>query len=116
MHQPPNAMREFIDQHGAEWVVYAVSTDPNEGASRRYLPNAFQKGWLVFESGHRKLRLAPIPTGWHEQSDEELRALLGEARPTTPTMPNGYRAYGAPEQPAGMRPADRPDDVASRRG
>ena len=106
-------MREFIDHNGAQWVVYAVSTDPNEGASRRYLPNAYQQGWLVFESGDRKLRLAPVPMGWHEQTDDELRGLLGQARPTTPTLPNGYRAYGAADRPAersAERPAERVDE------
>lgn len=102
-------MREFIDQDGAHWVAYSVITDPNEGASRRYLPNAYQQGWLVFESGDRKLRLAPVPVGWHEQSDDQLRALLAEARPTTPTLPTGYRAYGAPEQTE-ARPGERMDD------
>lgn len=102
-------MREFIDQNGAQWVVYAVNTDPNEAASRRYLPNAYQQGWLVFESGDRKLRLAPVPTGWHEQSDDQLRGLLGQARPTTPTLPNGYRAYGAAKRPA-ERPTERGDE------
>ena len=108
-------MREFIDQLGAQWVVYAVSTDPNEGASRRYLPNAFQQGWLVFESGDRKLRLAPVPMGWHEQSDDRLRALLAEARPTTPTLPNGYRAYGAPERPADRSPEHGDERTAMHR-
>jgi hypothetical protein len=37
---------------------------PGGEASRRYLPDDYRQGWLAFESGARKLRLAPIPAGW----------------------------------------------------
>ena len=36
-------------------------------------------GWLAFESGRVRRRLAPIPEGWHELSDAELRELLRSA-------------------------------------
>src|SRR5689334_21700219 len=97
-------MREFTDQDGCNWVVYAINDDAIEAPGRRYLPDAFRQGWLVFECGERKLRLAPIPAGWSDMRDDELKALLADAKPSTNTTPGGMRAYGA----------QRPDDDSSR--
>ena len=57
-------MREFTDQDGCNWVVYAITDGAIEGAGRRYLPDEYQRGWLVFECEHGKKRLAPPPDGW----------------------------------------------------
>ena len=89
-------MREFTDQHGARWVVYEVDASATAEASRRYLPGDYKTGWLVFETETRKLRLAPVPDGWHDITDTALRRLLLTATPTTPTTPRGQRAFGAP--------------------
>ena len=91
-------MREFTDVQGTSWLVYTVGTDAHGvEASRRYLPDAFRQGWLAFESGERKLRLAPVPAGWAELSDRELQDLLAQATPTESTRPTGRRAYGSPD-------------------
>jgi hypothetical protein len=89
-------MREFTDGDGAAWLVYAINDGAIEAPGRRYLPDAYQQGWLVFESGQRKLRLAPVPAGWADMRDDGLQALLAKARPSTNTTPGGMRAYGAP--------------------
>jgi hypothetical protein len=88
-------MREFTDQDGCNWVVYAINDAAIEAPGRRYLPDAFQQGWLVFECGERKLRLAPVPAGWSDLRNEELRTLLTQAKPTTNTTPGSMRAFGA---------------------
>lgn len=88
-------MREFTDRDGCNWVVYSINHGVMESGGRRYLPDEYQQGWLVFECGERKLRLAPVPAGWDGMSDDELRALLPLARPSTNTTPAGMRAYGA---------------------
>ena len=102
-------MRDFRDDQGVQWLVYAVHREAITGAAaergRRYLPDPYRGGWLVFESGERKLRLAPIPDGWDDLPDRTLRTLLAAAKPATPTTPRGQRAYGAP-------PAD--DEAAQR--
>lgn len=90
-------MREFTDLQGARWLVYTVGTAVHGvDVSRRYLPDEYRQGWLAFESGERKLRLAPVPAGWADMTDEQLRALLAQARPTETTRPSGYRPFGAP--------------------
>jgi hypothetical protein len=90
-------MREFTDEQGRRWIAYTVGTAAHGvNASRRYLPDEYRNGWLAFESGERKLRLAPVPAGWADMTDDQLRGLLGQARPTEPTRPTGRRAFGAP--------------------
>ena len=36
-------------------------------------------GWLAFESDSERRRLVPIPGGWHELAETELRRLWREA-------------------------------------
>ena len=88
-------MREFKDEDGSNWVAYAINDAAIEAPGRRYLPDAFQQGWLVFECGERKLRLAPVPAGWSDMRDEQLRELLSAAKPSMTTTPRGMRAFGA---------------------
>ena len=38
-------------------------------------------GWLAFEGRGEKRRLAPVPPGWAECPEHELRALLARAAP-----------------------------------
>ena len=40
-------MREFKDKDGSSWVAYAINDAAIEAPGRRYLPDAFQQGWLV---------------------------------------------------------------------
>jgi hypothetical protein len=97
-------MREFTDTQGKRWLVYTVGTAAHGvDVSRRYLPDEYRQGWLAFESGERKLRLAPVPSGWDELTDAQLRELLAQARPTESTRPTGHRAFGAPD-PDDQRP------------
>ena len=88
-------MREFQDDTGARWIAYPVNSTARSELAGRWLPGPYQGGWLVFESGERKLRLAPIPSGWHDMTDAALRKLLATATPTTPTTPRGMRPYGS---------------------
>lgn len=101
-------MRDFSDHLGTRWIVYPVNSTARSELGGRFLPGPFQSGWLVFESGDRKLRLAPIPMGWHDMADSALRRLLESATPTTPTTPRGMRAYDP------SAPSPRPDDGRRR--
>lgn len=37
------------------------------------------RGWLAFESLGRRRRLVPVPSGWEDSSEEELRKMLASA-------------------------------------
>jgi hypothetical protein len=74
-------LREFTDRTGATWRVW--ETRPNTG--RGTLRPGFVDGWLTFEHGAdtpdvTRRRLAPIPAGWADLPELELRRLCLEAR------------------------------------
>jgi hypothetical protein len=70
--------RRFDDAAGVLWDAFAVY--PSEvTAARASLPDPFRHGWLSFDSGTETRRLAPIPDGWKELSEEGLRLLCAKA-------------------------------------
>lgn len=94
-------LREFRDEGGRLWQVCNVQLDAIErrsGRERRSRPRGgvdrrrrrqsrivvaprYRAGWLVFDSGGDRRRLAPIPPGWEYRTVEELRELLHDAEP-----------------------------------
>ena len=85
---------------------------PPGGVERRHKPEfrvnlgmQMVNGWLIFSSGSLRRRLAPVPEGWHERTDEELRALLASAVPvsrgTTPLLRASERLPDEPEEEVG---------------
>ena len=63
-------MRELKDEDGETWLVYEVQRASS--ASDVVVPEPLREGWLCFESGTHKKRVAPIPPAWDEVSDEGL--------------------------------------------
>ena len=43
---------------------------------------AFASGWVVFQSPSERRRLAPVPAGWEQAGEAELRLLCRQATPT----------------------------------
>lgn len=78
-------IREFTDDSGERWRVWAVIPGQASSSSPRNLGD-LQNGWLAFESlaSGAKRRLADFPAGWMTMSDDELRGLLASA-PVAPT-------------------------------
>ena len=98
------ATRAFTDRQGGGWKVW--ETIPQD--ARGCLP-AFAKGWLTFEhatSGERR-RLAPIPAGWTDASDERLLLMCRAAEPA--------RVGGRTTPPHGM-PMVRDEDQSHAAG
>jgi hypothetical protein len=46
---------------------------------RVVVPSALQQGWLAFQAGNERRRLAPIPDDWIKLNDAALIALLWRA-------------------------------------
>jgi hypothetical protein len=69
--------RELRDDHGRLWQVWNTVPTSVAGA----LAEGFAEGWLTFECDLEKRRLAPIPPGWDEATDERLRVMLAAASP-----------------------------------
>src|SRR5215210_2723376 len=102
--------RTFVDRDGSYWQAWDSQpsrverrvrgsdrrhhnpflwrgTERRDGLDRRLteqrritLSSGYGAGWLTFESLDEKRRLTPIPQGWEELSQEELRALCQHAR------------------------------------
>lgn len=67
-------LREFIDSRGHSWRVW--ETRPTSGNVRPELAD----GWLTFEREAIRKRVTPIPEGWAELPEDELRLLCANAR------------------------------------
>jgi hypothetical protein len=48
------------------------------------LPPRLAHGWIAFECGEERRRIAPIPPGWEHLSEAELRELWGQAEQLPP--------------------------------
>jgi hypothetical protein len=48
------------------------------------LPPILAHGWVVFECGEERRRIAPIPSGWHELAEGELLQLWEVAEKLPP--------------------------------
>lgn len=105
------SQRTFADPSGVIWNVSAIAPQLTERrlaerrsvsgpafdfrADRRAIPDrrhvrevrapvreGFEHGWLVFDNGDEKRRIAPVPPGWDQMTPQELNALCARAKPT----------------------------------
>src|SRR5688500_367169 len=70
------AVRTFESPDGATWSVWEVI--PGQVSEFRstfgsHLPRELADGWLCFDCGTEKRRLAPLPADWHARPDDDLR-------------------------------------------
>ncbi len=84
--------RILRDRRGVRWDVFAVYTDALT-AARWHLEPPYSQGWLCFDSGGEKRRLAPIPVQWYRLGNAQLEA-LGEIADVVPALSG--KARGAP--------------------
>ena len=91
--------RKIRDRNGKSWDVWEVypsaverrmsgeypAAQREDGSTRErrevkvVVPTALQQGWLAFQCGDDRRRLAPIPDRWIELDDSALIALLSRA-------------------------------------
>ena len=83
-------LRGFKDPAGVEWRVWevipskaGVETSARTQSRTSLSSTPYANGWLCFESGSEKRRLAPIPPGWELRSPAAIAELLREATPVT---------------------------------
>jgi len=74
------AVRDFVDESGLKWRVWPVlrSSIHPKTAAEDYLGD-YGDGWLCFESGHERRRLARYPDDWDKMTDQDLCKLLSKA-------------------------------------
>ena len=92
-------VRKFRDERGVQWDVWSVRPQnverrfekpptPPGGVERRRrvetrvsIGREMAAGWLAFSSHGERRRLAPIPEGWQQLSDDQLAHLCDNAKP-----------------------------------
>lgn len=102
------ALREFEDENGTSWLAwdvpapsffqpvrseddrrtvehpgYAPERRTGQDRRRHSLTPGLERGWVCFQSGEEKRRLAPPPAEWDSCDEEELRRLLQRSTPFT---------------------------------
>jgi hypothetical protein len=97
------AHREFTDSRRITWNVWDVYPDYGDrrgllgdrrhfiretverraalDAARLRVSPEYVRGWLAFQSGNERRRLAPVPDGWDGLDDPDLERLCQAARP-----------------------------------
>ena len=79
----------------SEWDVWDVR--PENRAHT--IGNELKDGWLCFQSGASRRRLAPIPDGWDECEEEQLEDLFQRANPVLPAA----KPTNMGDDPVGIR-------------
>lgn len=75
------AHRTFTDLTGRTWQVWSTRPGP-----RSKVAPELREGWLTFEAaGGEKKRVAPVPPGWENTSELELRRMLESGTPVAPS-------------------------------
>ena len=78
------AHRRITDDNQKVWDVWEVNVS---GSTRRIVvPADMQSGWLAFQCGEERRRLAPPPASWNEMSDTALLRLISQATPIRPRV------------------------------
>lgn len=87
----PMAYREFQDSAGLAWKVWDTYPTRPEG-----MDAVWREGWLTFDCGTARRRLAPVPKGWTEAEPSRLELMCKAAesivRQTPPRGTDSPRA------------------------
>ncbi len=95
------AHREFTDSSRVTWDVWEVYPNLGDrraapGDRRRFIRESadrrtafnparvspeYEHGWLAFQSGTERRRLAPVPIGWEQLDERGLEQLCRVATP-----------------------------------
>ena len=102
------APEPILERRHAERRVARPDPLPADRVART-MPPALVQGWLAFQSGTARRRLAPIPDGWASGPDEELVQLCRQAHPVPPAVTPVPRPGDAARAPDTERhPIPRP--------
>jgi hypothetical protein len=84
MEQSENGAAEiptFLDDAQQVWEVRAICEPLLPGRTQVLARPEFSSGWLLFTSGAERRRLAPLPPGWRQAPEAQLRRWCEDASP-----------------------------------
>lgn len=97
------AVRTFESPDGITWTAWEVI--PGQVSEFRstfgsHLPAQMAEGWLCFDCGSEKRRLAPLPSDWAGRTEAELWFLCRAADPVRARASAGCDAPPGEGEPA----------------
>lgn len=75
----------FLDEGARRWEVRAICEPLLPDRVDVLAPPEYSAGWLLFTSGMERRRLAPLPPGWREAPETQLRRWCDDAAPARST-------------------------------
>jgi hypothetical protein len=97
------AVRTFESPEGTTWTAWEVipaQVSEFRSTHGSHLPAQMAEGWLCFDCGSEKRRLAPLPSDWAGRTQAELWFLCRAADPVRARTPGGCEAVLSVEEPA----------------
>jgi hypothetical protein len=79
--EPPADVPTFLDDSERRWEVREIREPLLPERSDLLARPEFAEGWLLFSSGAERRRLAPLPPGWREAPESQLRRWCADAFP-----------------------------------
>ena len=86
------AHRQIVDKQNQVWDVWEVVPDHPRGprisnpGRPLVVPPELQAGWLAFQCGEQRRRIAPLPDGWIDLSDDALLDMMAGATALRPRI------------------------------
>ena len=71
----------FVDETDRQWEVRAICEPLLPNRAGVLAPPEFSAGWLLFSCGAERRRLAPLPPGWRQAPEDQLRRWCADAAP-----------------------------------
>ena len=77
----PDGTPSFLDGTLRRWEVREINQPILPDRTRVLAPPEFSGGWLLFTCGTERRRLAPLPPGWRQAPEAQLRRWCDDAAP-----------------------------------
>lgn len=109
------SVRSFESPDGTTWSVWEVipgQVSDFRSSHGSHLPRDMADGWLCFDCGSEKRRLAPLPVNWHDRSDEDLWFWCRAAVPVRARSSLRIAVAAPAEHPEPSAPVAAEDEMA----
>ena len=83
--EEPVEVPTFMDDDARRWEVREIREPLLPERAELLARPAFSSGWLLFSCGAERRRLAPLPPGWREAPEGQLRRWCADASPARNT-------------------------------
>ena len=77
----PDDPPSFLDGASRRWEVREITEPLLPGHPQLLARTQFSSGWLLFTCGAERRRLAPLPPGWRQAPEDQLRRWCDDAAP-----------------------------------